>query len=519
LAKIKKTDNYDSTSIQTLEFPLNVQKRPSMYIGSLGSDGITHLIREIYDNALDEFLNGFTKKIKVIVNTDNETISITDYGRGIPIDNNILESILCSLHTGGKFDNDAYKTSAGLNGVGSSCVNALSDFMKVIVYKDGYIWKQSFSLGKPTSKIKKGDPTKIHGTKIIFKPNREYLRLGNEPFEDLLDFNNLKEYLNKQAYIHKGLNIILKNATKNEEYNFLYENGILDYIKAINTKPLIKKDFYISEIDKETETEVEIVLSWADNYNEITESFCNGIETTEHGTHITGLRIALTSVLTNYIKEKNLIPKKDDIKLDGKDFREGLITIVSIKCKDPIFQGQTKQKLSNPEIQGIVHRSINKYLTQFLDENPKEAVIIGNKAVLVAKSKKAANNAKTKVLGTGDKSFLNMNSISKLADCISKDREKRELFICEGDSAAGSLKEGREKEFQAIYGLRGKPLNTQNVNVMNIVNTKSNNYNKEIADLVTILGCNVGDNCDPDKCKYKRVIILSDADIDGSLEV
>lgn len=509
------TKKYDSSAIKKLEFPENVQQRVTMYIGNVGVEGVMHLIRELIDNSLDEFINGFAKNIEVIVDTSKNEITVKDDGRGIPVDNNVLQEIFCNLHSGGKFDKGSYSMSAGLNGVGVSCVNALSEYTIVEVHKDGYIWTQEFRAGYVHTKLKKGKKTNKTGTSITFKPHKEYLMLKD--IDEILDVEELKQQIQRHAYLNKGLKIVLYDVVANKKYEYSYKNGIIDYIKALNTKPLFKDIFYVNTRDEETNIHVEIAIGYSKTHEENVQTFCNGIFTSEGGTHLTGFRIGISNNVSKYVEENNLIPKRSDLTIKGEDTREGLIAVVSIKHPNPLFKGQNKQNLSNTDAQGVVQRVINSEFSEFLNSNPSIGKAIGTKAVMAARGRQAAQSARNRTLqSSGDTAFASINSVSKLADCVLKDNEKTELFLVEGDSAGGSSKDGRDREFQAIYCLKGKPLNTNDVDLNIILDPKSRRYNKEISDLVNIIGCGVGDAYDDKKRKYGKVIIMCDADVDGN---
>lgn len=530
MAKQKKNDlemdakKYDSSSISTLEYPENVQKRPTMYISSIGIEGVSHLIREIYDNALDEAMNGFGNKITITINKDENSVEVQDEGRGIPIDNNILETLVTKLHSGSKFENGAYGRSSGLNGVGLGCVNALSDLLEITVFKDGNEYYQQFSLGKPVDNIKKVKKTKKHGTTMKFIPNEKYLRLTDTPKEEWINEELFKDYLIRNSYLNKGITlnfIVIKDKKKVINESYCSENGIVDLVANIaekNTGLLTKDIFYIHELDKKTNIDVEIALSYTkDSNNDFTETYCNGIYLSEGGTQITGLRKGLTSVLKKGCQESGLITKRDkDLEINGEDVREGLVCIVSIKHPDPLYSGQNKQKLNNTEVQGIINKYINDFLTEWLSYNPEDSKLIFKKNIGAARGRTAAQKARDKEYKVSKSTFDSLSDISKLADCESKDPKEREIYIVEGNSASGSAKQGRDPYFQAIYALRGKPLNTYDyTDIHKMLNPKNTMYNKELADLILSLNCGLDDKYDDNKLKYHKVFIMTDADTDG----
>jgi DNA gyrase subunit B len=521
----KKSSEYNSSMIKTLEYPENVQKRPTMYIGDVGIDGVAHNIREIYDNSLDEFMNGYATRIDILVDTKKAETTVIDDGRGIPVDNNALETILCTLHSGGKFEEGAYSGSSGLNGVGSSVVNALSEYMKAIVHKDGFIWEQEFEAGRAVSKIRKGKATKKHGTTIIFKPHIEYMMLEEIPQDQWIDVEKLRQSIQMHAYLNKGLIITLTVDGKKEEFH--YPEGIKQYVEDTNKNPILKDIFYVqdelevphpSNKQRKMKLAVEIALSYNKGNSDATMTFCNGIFTSEGGTHLTGFRKALSDIVGSHIKDSKMLGKKDaDLEFVGEDFREGLTAIVSVKHPAPLYKGQTKQKLSNNDIMGVVQRVMNQEFKQWLLDNPDIAKTVATKAVMAAKGRKAAQSARNKVLSVaGDTAFASFNSVSKLADCTERDPNTSELFVVEGDSAGGSAKEARDRKFQAIFSLKGKPRNTYNVDMSKLLDPKNKRgYNKEISDLVAVIGTGVGEQYDDSKRKYAKVVIAADADIDG----
>jgi DNA gyrase subunit B len=433
----KKT--YDSGSIKELKFPLNVQKRPTMYIGSVGIEGCWHLFNEIFDNSLDEFMNDHASKIHVKIDTKNGRVSVSDDGRGIPVDNGVLEKILCTLHMGGKFEEGAYQTSSGLNGVGASCVNALSSEMIVEVFKDGWSYKQTFSKGVKTSEIQKIGRTNKQGTTITFVPDIEYMKLEGTKPEEWFNLEVISSNIQRRAYLCKGLYVKIEADKFKKE--FCYKNGILDYVHDTNTKPMVKDIFYAQGKDEKTKTGVEVAVGYSKGDIDQTETFCNGIYTSEGGSHLQGFRMSLSTIVSQQIKDLGLITKKDNgLEIKGEDVREGIVAVVSVKVVDPLYHGQTKQKLSNPEIQGVVQRLMNEYFTEWMKANPTIAKAICMKAIAAAKARSAASAARSRVQAqTGESSFSSINDVSKLSDCTLKDPNTTELYIVEGEQILPSL--------------------------------------------------------------------------------
>jgi DNA gyrase subunit B len=503
------TKKYDSSSIVTLKGLEAVRKRPTMYIGTLGVEGCFHLFREIFDNCLDEFMGGWGKTIWVSMDKDGRGVTVRDEGRGIPVDNGALEHLLTTLHSGGKFEEGAYATSAGLNGVGSSCVNALSDVMDVTVFKDGFVWKQSFSKGVAKGKIVKGEPTKKSGTTVHFVPDVTIME------EVAFDIDRIRQYCDIQAYLNAGLKVVLNVDGKTEEFH--HPQGLIEYVEHLNKQPMFKTVASMAASEQMPSGKpgqmihVEVAIGYSKGSEEEMQSFCNSIPTTDGGTHVQGFRMSQVTIIKNLVKELKILGKKDeDIEIKGEDVREGLVAIVSVKHPDPKYKGQTKHNLGNQDVQGIVQRLLNAEFKIWLDAHPEEAKIIAKKCVAAAKARVAANRARTAVQRKESLGFAAVNNVGKLADCTSTNAEECELFMVEGDSAGGSAKSGRDPRVQAIYALRGKPLNSNDVQVQRLLD------NKELSDLLTVMGCGYGEHFDVEKRKYHKIVIMTDADVDGA---
>ncbi|MDR3195497.1 MAG: DNA topoisomerase (ATP-hydrolyzing) subunit B [Endomicrobium sp.] len=507
-----KKDSYDASNIQILEGLEAVRKRPAMYIGSTGNQGLHHLVYEVVDNAIDEVLAGFCKNIDVIIHHDN-SITVLDDGRGIPVDPHpaskykgisALEIVLTKLHAGGKFDKNSYKISGGLHGVGVSCVNALSDDMEVEVYRNGKVYKQIYSKGKPLGPVEEVGITDQRGTKVTFRPDAEIFTVTAYSFDILT--NRLREL----AFLNAGARIRIADERNDKEHIFDYEGGVKTFVQYLNAnKNVINKEPIYFEKEKEG-VEVEIAMQYNDSYNEQIFTFVNNINTIEGGTHLSGFRSALTRSVNEYIK-KNDISKVKDLKLSGEDVREGLTAVISTKVPNPQFEGQTKTKLGNSEVEGITQSIVGDALTIFLEENPGIANQILEKAINAAEAREAARKARelTRRKGALDSASLP----GKLADCSEKDPQKTELFIVEGDSAGGSAKQGRDRSFQAILPLRGKILNVEKSRLTKVL------ANEEIRTLITAIGAGIGkdeQDFNIDKARYHKIIIMTDADVDGA---
>jgi DNA gyrase subunit B len=482
-----------------------VRKRPSMYIGSTDTRGLHHLVYEVVDNSIDEALAGYCSNIEVTINRDN-TVTVVDDGRGIPVDlhakyqKSALEVVMTMLHAGGKFDSDSYKVSGGLHGVGVSVVNALSEWMEVEVYRNHKVYSQRYQRGKPMSELKERGETDKTGTKITFKADYEV-------FETLdISFETISKRLREMAYLNKGIKIFIKDDRTGDEKLFHYEGGIVAFVEHLNKNknPLHVPPIYFQK--SKNSTQVEIAIQYNDSYTETVFSFANNINTHEGGTHLSGFKAALTRTANDYAKDNGLI--KGGAKLSGEDIREGLTAIISVKLTNPQFEGQTKTKLGNSEVKGIVETLVGEGLGEFLEENPKQAEKIISKSIVAAQARDAARKAREL---TRRKSALEVSSLpGKLADCSEKDPSKCEIYLVEGDSAGGSAKQGRSREFQAILPLRGKILNVEKARLNKILK------NNEIRALITATGTGLGDDFDIEKARYHKTIIMTDADVDGA---
>lgn len=496
---------YDAGKIQVLEGLEAVRKRPSMYIGSTDTRGLHHLVYEVVDNSIDEALAGFCSNIDVTINRDN-TVTVEDNGRGIPVDlhtkyqKSALEVVMTMLHAGGKFDTDTYKVSGGLHGVGVSVVNALSEWMEVEVYRDGKVYFQRYQRGKPSTELTVRGETDKTGTKLTFKADYEV-------FETLdISFETISKRLREMAYLNKGIKIFIKDERTGDEKLFHYEGGIVAFVEHLNKNknPLHAPPIYFQK--SKNNTQVEIAIQYNDSYTETVFSFANNINTHEGGTHLSGFKAALTRTANDYAKDRGLIKGSD--KLSGEDIREGLTAIISVKLTNPQFEGQTKTKLGNSDVKGIVETLVGEGLGEFLEENPKEAEKIISKSVIAAQARDAARKAREL---TRRKSALEISALpGKLADCSEKDASKCEVYLVEGDSAGGSAKQGRSRAFQAILPLRGKILNVEKARLNKILK------NNEIRALITAIGTGLGDDFDIEKARYHKIIIMTDADVDGA---
>ena len=503
----KTNGQYDAAQIQVLEGLEAVRKRPGMYIGSTGAKGLHHLVYEIVDNSIDEALAGYCKTIHVTIQQDN-SIMVEDDGRGMPVDKHpklgipAVEVIHTVLHAGGKFGGGGYKVSGGLHGVGASVVNALSTHMEVEIKRNGNIYKQCYEKGKTVSKLDIIGESKKTGSKTTFWPDPEIFETT------VFDFATLEHRLREMAFLNKGIKIIFKDEREGQKRSetFHYEGGIKEFVKFQNqNKTPLHPDIIYFEISKET-CEVEIAMQYTDSYSELILGYANNINTTDGGTHIVGFKSALTRVFNDYGK-KNKILKDNDV-LSGEDVREGLTAIVSVKLAEPQFEGQTKAKLGNPEIRGFVETSTNENLTAFLEENPAQAKIIVEKCIKAARAREAARKARDL---TRRKGALESFSLpGKLADCSEKDPALSEIFLVEGDSAGGSAKDGRDRKRQAILPLRGKILNVEKARLDRILSSE------EIKNMITAFGCGIGEDFNLEKLRYHKIIIMTDADVDGA---
>ena len=505
-----KKSNYNAQDIQVLEGLEPVRERPGMYIGSTGPRGLHHLVYEVVDNSVDEALAGYCSAISVTINPDN-SITVADDGRGIPV--GIMDKynkpaatiVLTMLHAGGKFGGAGYKVSGGLHGVGVSVVNALSEWLELDVYVDGFHWHQRFERGEPVTelvkkeKLAKDGPS---GTTVSFMADPDI-------FEEVdYDFRVLAQRLRETAFLTKGLRIELDDERADgESVVFQYEGGIVDFVAYINRE---KDAIHRSIIFLENETDdgaVEIALQWNSSYNESIFTFANNINTTEGGAHLTGFRSALTGTINGYARQKNLLKEKED-NLSGEDVREGLTALISVKLKNPQFEGQTKTKLGNTEIRTLVETSVNAKLAEFLEENPSEARQVVEKAINAARARSAARKARDL---TRRKGLLEGSTLpGKLADCSIKDAALSEIYLVEGDSAGGSAKQARDRSFQAILPLRGKIINVEKARIDKML------ANNEILTMISAIGAGIGEEFDVEQARYHKIIIMTDADVDGS---
>ena len=510
MAKQKDDGSYDGSQIQVLEGLDPVRKRPGMYIGSTGYDGVHHLIKEIADNSIDEAIAGHGTRVDVRILEDGG-ITITDDGRGIPVDKHpktglsTLETVLTVLHAGGKFGGGGYKVSSGLHGVGSSVVNALSSRMIAEVAKNGSIYRSEFERGKTVVPFKKSrltDENWTRGTRITFYPDPEIFKETTK-----FDYKWVVSYLRHQAYLTKGVYVTVYDERTKERQAFYFEGGIRSYVKNLNVgKDVLGNEiFYVEkQID---DSMVEVAIQYNDSYVETVKPFANNVLTPDGGTHLAGFRSALTRVINDYARKNNLLKEKED-NLSGDDIREGLTAVILVKLPDPQFEGQTKNKLGNPEVRRYVEQVMNEYFAYFLEENPAVAKKIVNKALLAARARKAARAARDNVIRKGALDGASLPG--KLADCSSKNPTECELYIVEGDSAGGSAKTGRDSRTQAILPLRGKVLNTERARLDKMY------ANREILSLIKGMGVGIGDAFDMRGLRYHRVVIMTDADVDGS---
>ena len=505
----QKTDNaYDGSQIQVLEGLEPVRKRPGMYIGSTGFDGVHHLIKEIADNSIDEAIAGYATKVEVVILADGG-MRISDDGRGIPIDKHpktglsSLETVLTVLHAGGKFGGGGYKVSSGLHGVGSSVVNALSTTLIAEVVQAGQLYSIEFERGATKVPFKKvGKTDRKNGTTITFYPDPTIFKETVE-----FDYNWVVDYIRHQAYLTKGIYVSVYDERTHKRAAFYFEGGIQSYVKHLNIGKDVTTDniFYVEKMVEDSM--IEIAVQYNETYVELVKPFANNVLTPDGGTHLIGFRSALTRVINEYARKSGLLKEKED-NLTGDDIREGLTAIILVKLPDPQFEGQTKNKLGNPEVRRYVEQVMNEYFSYYLDENPAIAKKIVGKALLAARARKAARAARDNVIRKGALDGLSLPG--KLADCSSKDPSESEIYIVEGDSAGGSAKSGRDSKTQAILPLRGKVLNTERARLDRMLG------NNEIVSLIKAFGVGIGDSFDISGLRYHRVIIMTDADVDGS---
>ena len=502
-------NEYGADQIQILEGLEAVRKRPGMYIGSTSERGLHHLVYEIVDNAIDEALAGYCDVIDVHINADN-SITVLDNGRGIPVGINhkagkpAVEVVFTVLHAGGKFGGGGYKVSGGLHGVGASVVNALSDWLEVEIYQGGFSYKQRYERGKAMYDLKKTGTTDMRGTKVTFLPDETIFKETT-----VFDYNTLKSRLREMAFLTKGIKIVLHDDREEEPIveAFYYEGGIKEYVEYLNRgkEPLYEDIIYCE--GQKGDVYVEVAFQHNDSYNDSCFSFVNNITTPEGGTHLAGFKNAMTKTFNEYARNQKLL-KDNDANLSGDDIREGLTAIISIKIPEPQFEGQTKQKLGNSEARGAVDSVVSEQLTIFLELNPSVAKIIVEKALLAQRAREAARNARDL---TRRKTALDSTSLpGKLADCSDKNPENCEIYIVEGDSAGGSAKTARDRATQAILPLRGKILNVEKARLDKIL------VNAEIKAMITAFGCGIGDDFDISKLRYHKIVIMTDADVDGA---
>jgi len=501
-----KPQEYSAESIQVLEGLSAVRKRPGMYIGTTDVAGLHHLIWEVVDNAIDESLAGYCTTIKVIVHKDGR-LSVEDNGRGIPVETHkktkksALETVMTVLHAGGKFgEGGGYKVSGGLHGVGVSVVNALSEETVAEIHRDGKVYIQKYSQGKTLGDIEVVGESERTGTKITFIPDEEI-------FETIeFNFNTIVNRLRQQAYLTKGVTISLEDKRDGRRYKFYFEGGLKSYVRHLNKdKQAVSEPFYF---EKEVEEgAIEVAAQYTDTFQENIFTFANNIHTPEGGMHLTGFKSALTRTVNSYARDKGILKEKDD-NLSSDDVREGLTAVISVKLPEPQFEGQTKAKLGNPEMRTAVESAFGEEFGHYLNENPNEARAIIGKSILAAKARLAARAARDTVIRKG--ALDGMTLPGKLADCSSKDPANSELYLVEGDSAGGSAKQGRDRETQAILPLRGKILNVEQARLDRII------ANEEIKSLIIALGTGVGETFDIEKLRYDRIVIMTDADVDGA---
>ncbi len=497
---------YDASQIQVLEGLEPVRKRPGMYIGSTGPEGLNHMIKELADNAIDEVIAGQATKVEVILHVDG-SVTVSDDGRGIPIEKHpktgksTLETVLTVLHAGGKFGSGGYKVSSGLHGVGSSVVNALSISLKASVKRDGFEWSQEYKRGAPLGPVKKGAVTKETGTTITFSPDDTVFATTN------FDYEWVTDYLRHQAYLTKGVKASVKDERSGQAHAFYFEGGIESYVRHLNAgKEALDDDIFY--VDKEIgDGVVEVALQYSDSFTDTVMAFANNVYNPDGGMHLTGFRTSLTRVINDYARKNGLIKEKEE-NLSGEDCREGLTAVILVKIPDPQFEGQTKNKLGNPEVRGYVEQVMNEWFTYYLEEHPAVGRKIVNKGLLAARARKAARAARENIIRKG--ALEGAGLPGKLADCSSRDPNNSELYIVEGDSAGGSAKSGRDSKTQAILPLRGKVLNVERARLDKML------ANNEIVTLIKALGVGIEEQFDVSGLRYGRIIIMTDADVDGS---
>jgi DNA gyrase subunit B len=502
------SQDYTAKSINVLKGLEAVRKRPAMYIGDVGLRGLHHLINEVVDNSIDEALAGYNDRVIVTIHKD-QSVSVEDRGRGIPVDihseekKSALEVVMTVLHAGGKFDKNSYKVSGGLHGVGVSVVNALSEWMKVEVKRDGKIYYQEYHKGIAKAAVKqigtyKSDNT---GTKITFKPDKEIFKTVK------FNFDTAAERMRELAYLNKDVTMILKDEAENQEETYKFKGGLIDFVKYLDEQrnPLHKPIYIEGEKDN---TPVEIAFEYSGSYSENVHTYVNNINTIEGGTHLVGFRTALTRTFNNFAYKNGLIKENSKVSLTGDDFKEGLTAVISVKVMEPQFEGQTKTKLGNSEVKSIVETIVGEKLSEFLEENGSIAKKIIDKCMRAAEAREAARKARELVRRKN--ALDSMHLPGKLADCSINDPEHCEIYIVEGDSAGGSAKQGRDRRFQAILPIKGKILNVEKAKINKVLE------NQEIQAMISAIGAGIGEDFDPSKSRYGKIILMTDADVDGS---